>query len=141
MNSPNQERRCRVLVIDDDVAFAELTRRRLERLGYEVSVHNTGIGVMERLLRNPFDLVLLDVNMPGLRGPEVAGMIRAARGSQLKVVFYSSTDSVELRALANKHQADGYISKSATGNELDLRLAEVMQNPLGRLRSHRPDYV
>ncbi len=116
---------CRVLVIDDDVAFAELTRRRLERLGYATYVHTTGTGVMELLLRNAFDVVMLDINMPGLKGPEVAEMIRAVRGTLVKVIFHSSTDSAELRRLSQKHHADGYLSKSASAKELDLRLAEV----------------
>lgn len=117
----------RILLIDDDLSFSDLTRRRLSRGGYEVKVHGGGGGVLELLLREQFDLVMLDVNMPGLSGPIVADMLRSARGADLKVMFYSSSDYRELRRLAEEHGADGYASKSASTRELESRIAAVME--------------
>ena len=120
----------RILLIDDDVTFADLTQRRLARLGYHVKLHGSGRGAMERLLRNGFDLVLLDVNMPDMKGPEVAGLIRSVRGDDVRVMLYSSLDVQTLRGLAERCGADGYVSKSASTREIESRIAEVLDEPV-----------
>jgi CheY-like chemotaxis protein len=129
-----------ILLIDDDVEFGDLTRRRLTRLGYHVKVHGGGSGAMELLLRGRYDLVMLDVNMPGLTGPEVATMIRSTRGGDVKLVFYSSLDVPQLRAIVERHGADGYVSKSASTRELESRIAEVLGESLAQraVRSFSP---
>jgi two-component system OmpR family response regulator len=115
----------RVFVIDDDIAFGDLTVRRLQRLGYSVKMHPGSSGAMSELLASVFDLVILDVNMPGLSGPEVMGMIRSSR-KPIKVMFYSSMDVSELRKLADTHGADGYVGKGASSNELEVRLRSLL---------------
>lgn len=116
----------KILIIDDDVDFGDLTQRRLKRMGYEAKVHGGSTGVMELLLRDEFDLVVLDVRMPGLAGPEVIQMIRTLRRRQIQVMFYSSSDSHELRRLSEQHGADGYLTKTASMPELELRVRDLL---------------
>jgi DNA-binding response OmpR family regulator len=120
-----------VIVIDDDLDLADLTRRRLTRMGLGAKVHAGSSGAMDLLLRDEFDLVILDLNMPGLGGTEVMKLIRMARPEGVKVMFYSSSDPSELRRLTELHGADSYLSKSATTQEFEFRVRDL-------LRSSRP---
>jgi len=118
--------RLRVLVVDDDAVFGDLTLRRLERMDIEAKLNHGPVGVMNELLTGRFDAVIVDVQMPGISGPEVAQMIRSSANRGIKILFYSSLDSVQLRRLAETHGADGYLPKAATGKELEIRLREVI---------------
>jgi two-component system copper resistance phosphate regulon response regulator CusR len=86
-------------------------------------------------LRDGFDLVILDVKMPGLDGTEVIKMIRTLRTGHVCVMFYSSSDSTELRRLADAHGAQGYLTKTATTTELEFRVRAL----LGEARAPRKD--
>jgi DNA-binding response OmpR family regulator len=116
----------KILILDDDVAFGDLTRRRLERLGFAVKLHAGAHGAMDSLLRGGFDLVILDVKMPGLSGPDVIKLIRSSSTGQVKVLFYSSSDTHELRRLAELNGAQGYLTKTASTEELDFRVRQVL---------------
>lgn len=116
----------RILIIDDDVNFGELTRRRLERLGFVVKFHPGPMGAMPELLTGKYDAVLLDMNMPGLTGTEVMRMIRSSSSGSIKVMFFSSMDVPDLRRLAEAHGADGYVSKGASSKEFEIRLKAMM---------------
>jgi CheY-like chemotaxis protein len=119
----------RILIIDDDLDFADLTRRRVERLGFDVKVHVGARGAMEQLLHGGFSLVILDVKMPDFDGPAVIRMIRTLGTGKVKVMFYSSSDNSELRRLAEEHGAQGYLNKQATTEELEFRLRELVGAP------------
>ena len=118
----------KILVIDDDLDLADLTRRRLERMGLTAKVHAGSRGAMELLLRDEFHLVILDLNMPGLGGADVMKMIRMARPGDIKVMFYSSADLMELRRQTELHGADSYLSKSATSQEFEFRIRELLRS-------------
>ncbi|HEX2730413.1 MAG TPA: response regulator [Polyangiaceae bacterium] len=112
-----------ILVVDDDVAFGELTCRRLERLGYVPKLIPGARGVLSEVVSNNFAAVLLDVNMPALSGPE---LMQSIRSRPVKVMLYSSTDTSDLRSLAHAHGADAYLNKSASSKELEIRLREML---------------
>ena len=119
----------KVLILDDDVAFGDLTRRRLERDGFSVQLHAGVHGAMDSLLRGGFDLVILDVKMPGLTGTDVIKLIRSSNNGHVKVMFYSSSDTHELRRLAEQHGAQGFLTKTASTEELEFRVREVLGEP------------
>ena len=62
----------RILIIDDDPVYGELTKQRLEILGYEVTFHEGSYGALNEVLKGEHDIVILDVFMPGLDGPKLA---------------------------------------------------------------------
>src|SRR5688500_8026135 len=103
----------RILVIDDDEVFGDLTRQRLEIAGYEVVFQHGGFGGNMRAVRGgAFDVVVLDVNMPGLSGTSVLDLIHMnASAARASVLLYSSMDEEALRAVAERHRADDYICK------------------------------
>ncbi|MEY4544272.1 MAG: hypothetical protein RL685_467 [Pseudomonadota bacterium] len=121
----------KILILDDDVNFGLLTKRRLERVGMDVQLHHESKVAMDSLLRGKFDLVILDVKMPGLNGTDVIQLIRNTSTAHVKVMFYSSSDTYELRRLAEQHHAQGFLTKTASTQELEFRVREL----LGEARS------
>ncbi len=110
----------RILVIDDDSIHLDTTRQLLESEGYEVQTHDQPFGSTNAIMKFQPDLVLLDVNMPGLSGEKLADVYRAnARTRTARVMLYSSNDEDALREASKRLQLDGYICK---GNPATLRL-------------------
>jgi sigma-B regulation protein RsbU (phosphoserine phosphatase) len=80
-----------LLVVDDDEANRDMLSRRLERKGFAVTVAEDGNRAIELVRERPFDLVLLDVLMPGLSGLEVLRELRLAyRATELPVIMATS---------------------------------------------------
>ena len=112
--------RQRILIVDDDHAHLDSTKGILEAEGYEVMTHDQPFGSTSAILQYRPDLVLLDVNMPGLSGEKLAEVYRAnAKTRNARVMLYSSNDEDSLRAASRRLQLDGYICK---GNPATLRL-------------------
>lgn len=113
-------KRQRILIIDDDATHLTSTRGILEAEGYEVFTYAQPFGSTNEILKNRPDLVLLDVNMPGLSGERLAEVYRANAGTRnVRVLLYSSNDEDALREASRRLQLDGYICK---GNPATLRL-------------------
>ena len=87
------ERSHRVLVVDDHEANVDLLCRRLERRGYETVAARSGPEALERIEKERFDLVLLDVMMPGMSGLEVLEAIRRTRSADVLPVIMATAKS------------------------------------------------
>lgn len=112
--------RQRILIVDDDLTHLLSTKGILEAEGYEVFTHEQGFGSTNLIAQLQPDLVLLDVNMPGLSGERLAEVYRAnSRTRAARVMLYSSNDEDALRDASRRLQLDGYICK---GNPATLRL-------------------
>jgi DNA-binding response OmpR family regulator len=113
----------KVLLVDDDPEYGHLTVRRLRHAGLRVDFHLGAFGATAVISRGKYDLVLLDVNMPGLSGP---GLVEALQknGVPIRVVFYSSADG--LGELAATCGAAGYVSKGAPIEELTQRIQTLL---------------
>jgi CheY-like chemotaxis protein len=108
-----------ILIIDDDENFASMTQQRLERAGHYVNVHVGPFGATTAASQLGIDLILLDIFMPGLSGPQLLEVMRQNRGvGQAKVIFYSSMDPGPLQALALEHHVDGFVAKGADRQQL-----------------------
>ena len=124
-----------ILIIDDDPVFANMLEQRLSRAGHFVSVHVGPFGSTLAARRPGLDMIVLDVFMPGLDGPALLDLIRKDGGaSRLKVVFCSSMDPEALRELARRHQASGFIPKSAERAQVIERLEALLPRPLRTIK-------
>ncbi|MBS1107307.1 MAG: response regulator receiver protein, partial [Deltaproteobacteria bacterium] len=99
----------RLLVVDDEPGNRDLLARRLEAVGYEVMAVSDGRSALQRIADQSFDLVLLDVMMPGMSGLEVLETIRREQPlTRLPVILATALDGTEhvvegLRLGANDH--------------------------------------
>ncbi|HWZ88381.1 MAG TPA: response regulator [Polyangiaceae bacterium] len=124
----------KILIIDDDPIYSDMLRERLLREGYDVTVHLGPFGGTAAAAQPDLDLIILDVFMPGLDGPDLLALIRKrriAKQASAKVMFMSSMDAEPLRELAIRNQADGSLPKSA-------RRAEVLEYVAAMLQPHDP---
>ncbi len=109
----------KVLVVDDDDVHLYTTRELLQEEQCEVITHKNGFGVTNLVNMVQPDLILLDINMPGLSGDNLAALLRNNdRTRATKVIFYSSNDEASLRESVTRHGVADYICK---GNIADLR--------------------
>ena len=134
----------RILVVDDDRTTLQMIRLQLEAAGYEVETAKDGASALARLARSSFDLVLLDVWMPGMDGLEVLSRLRQAP-SRPRVVVMTADDAPETLLRAVREHAFRYVTKPVEPAELisvvesvlaskpDLRPIEVV--------SARPEWV
>jgi DNA-binding response OmpR family regulator len=101
----------RILVVDDDKTILLATQSLLLIAGYEVFTHDTPFRTSEMIQTWRPDLVLLDVNMPGLAGDKLCALIRGNRRIQTKIFFHSSNDETSLRQAVAEFGADDYVCK------------------------------
>lgn len=117
-----------ILVIDDDETVLITTRGLLEAEGYEVSTHPKAFGASSMIHRERPDLILLDVNMPGLSGTGLAQIIRENPAlSGIKVLLHSANDVDALRIAVKETGADGYVCKGDPG-ELRQTVAHALKD-------------
>jgi len=96
----------KILVVDDDRSTRHLIRLQLKSAGYQVETAIDGASALARLGRKPFDLVLLDIWMPGMDGLEVMARLRDT-SSPPRVVVMTADDAPEtvLKALRERRAA------------------------------------
>lgn len=115
----NSEGGLSVLVVDDDVELLSLVERLLRSSGLRVTTASASIGVSNLVRRVMPDVVVVDVNIPALSGDALITLVRRHAPPQTRFVLYSSCDESELRAIARRIDADGWISKSNVSSLAD----------------------
>lgn len=106
-----------ILVIDDEVGMREGCRRALIRQGFRVSTAEGGAEALRNLREETFDLVLLDVMMPGMNGLEILDRVQE-RDPDIVTVVITGYATVDLAAQAMKKGAQGFLPKPFTSDEL-----------------------
>lgn len=119
----------RILVIEDDPTLGNALREFLGQQGYAVDWLQEGDSVVETLVGQHYDLLLLDLNLPGKSGLDVLRELRSA-GQTMPVLILTARDSVEDRVAGLDSGADDYVTKPFELPELAARV-----RALGRRRS------
>jgi len=109
-----------ILVVEDEAKVARALKEGLEREAYEVTVARTGEEGYYLLGARPFDLVVLDLMLPGRDGLEILGSLRA-RGVKTPVLVLTAKDAVEDRVAGLDSGADDYLVKPFAFAELAAR--------------------
>jgi putative two-component system response regulator len=116
----------RILVVDDDSANVEVFSRLMTRLGYEILTASNGELALESVKANRPDLVLLDVNMPGIDGFEVCRRLKADSATRLiPVVLITTLTASEDRVRGIEAGADDFIEKPPVVAELEARVRSL----------------
>lgn len=114
-----------VLVVDDEARIREVVQYALEREGYRVSSVDDGNDAVDALTRGTFDLVVLDIMLPGLDGLEVCRRVRAT--SKVPILFLSARSDEIDRVLGLELGGDDYLVKPFSPRELVARVKAVLR--------------
>ena len=118
----------RILVIEDDPTVGQFVKRGLEEQRFTVDVAETG-DEGERLARgNGYDLVILDMRLPGKSGMEVLHSLRAI-GFQRPVLVLTAQDAVDAKVETLRAGADDYVTKPFAFEELLARVEALARRP------------
>ena len=110
----------RLLIIEDEESIAELEKDYLELSGFEVKICNTGDEGLQTALREEFDLIVLDLMLPGLDGFEVCKKVREEKNIPIIMVSAKKEDIDKIRGLGMG--ADDYMTKPFSPSELVARV-------------------
>src|SRR5947209_1425734 len=109
---PLKSRPASLLVVEDEEMNRFVLRRRLEREGYSITLAEDGAKALALLEQQTFDLVLLDVNMPGLNGLQVLSRLRETHSpDELPVILVTARSQSEHLAEAFGLGANDYVTK------------------------------
>lgn len=114
-----------ILIVDDSAIVLESVKEALEGR-FEVQVCDNPLLIPQFLVGSEIDLVLLDVNMPALSGPEAVAALRGIGLERAKIVLYSSESDEALERLAREAEVSGSISKATPMNALADEIARFL---------------
>ncbi len=126
----------RILIVEDERKAADYLYKGLSESGYQVATANDGLDARHLIEEDSFDLIILDVMLPGMDGWQLIRLIRM-RG-QTPVLFLTARDSVEDRVKGLELGADDYLVKPFSYSELLARVRSLLRRaPLREVEHHR----
>ena len=114
----------KILIIEDEIAIAELEKDYLELSGFEVYVETQGDVGLLRALKEEIDLIILDLMLPGVDGFEICRKIRETKNTPIIIVSAKKDDIDKIRGLGLG--ADDYMTKPFSPSELVARVKAHM---------------
>lgn len=131
MDKANQPSKpVRIFIVEDEHRIARFLQIELEHEGFETEIEENGTRAYERIMQGNFDLVLLDVMLPGMDGLTICKRVREV--SSLPIIMLTAKDEVEDKVAGLDIGADDYMTKPFAIEELMARIRNA-------LRKHVPD--
>jgi two-component system alkaline phosphatase synthesis response regulator PhoP len=124
----------RVLVVDDEEGVRSVLARFLDLLGYRADEAASGHQALEMLERTPYDVIVLDIRLPGMDGVEVMHRARQVR-PDLPIIFLTGHATLKSAVAAVKARATDYLFKPASTRDLATAIADALQQ---RAQGKRP---
>ncbi|XOQ26572.1 MAG: Response regulator ArlR [Mitsuokella multacida] len=120
----------RIFIVEDERRIARFLQIELEHEGFETEIEENGTRAYERIMQGNFDLVLLDIMLPGMDGLTICKRVREV--SSLPIIMLTAKDDVEDKVAGLDIGADDYMTKPFAIEELMARIRNA-------LRKHVPD--
>lgn len=110
----------KVLIVEDEEAIAEIERDYLELSGFDVTIRSEGTSGLETALNEDFDILILDIMLPGLDGFEICKQVREVKNIPIIMVSAKKEDIDKIRGLGIG--ADDYMTKPFSPSEMVARV-------------------
>jgi CheY-like chemotaxis protein len=118
-----------LLLVEDDMIVAAVVRGLLEHQGHTIRHVLNGLAVLVELEQERYDAILLDLDLPGLNGFEIARMVRKreAEGPHIPMIAVTARSVADDEQRVRLAGMDGFLRKPLSGRELNKMLAEVVE--------------
>ncbi|MBB6214036.1 DNA-binding response OmpR family regulator [Anaerosolibacter carboniphilus] len=130
MEAPN------ILIVEDEVKIARFLELELQYEGYDVTLTHDGRSGLEKALQGTFDLIILDVMLPGLNGMEVCRRIR--QSMETPIIMLTAKDDTMDKVMGLDLGADDYVTKPFAIEELLARIRVALKRKKSQLQSLKP---
>jgi len=118
----------KILVVDDEPDLVELVSYNLKKEGYKVVTAPDGEDALEKVRKGPFDLIILDLMLPGIQGVELCRMIRSnPKTEAIPIIMLTARGEVSDRIRGLETGADDYLSKPFNPRELIARVKAILR--------------
>lgn len=125
----------KILVIEDEATLAAMIRRGLSQEGYQVSVALDGISGLELITNYQFDLVTLDLMLPGIGGLELCRTIRK-KNTQVPILMLTALSTPENIVTGLDYGADDYLVKPFNFDVFNARIRTLIRRNRGSVPAH-----
>jgi DNA-binding response OmpR family regulator len=115
----------RILVVEDDEEMRSLLKDFFEEDGFEIDSVSNGSEAFRRIAREPFDLIITDIRMPGLTGLDILPGIKKLQ-PKVSIIVITAFGSEEVRSKALERGATAYLEKPILFNKLRTLVHEVV---------------
>lgn len=120
----------KILIIEDEVKIARFLELELSHEGYAVDQAHDGKAGLQKALDNEYDLIVLDIMLPGMNGIEVLRKIR--QGSDIPIIMLTAKDEIMDKVIGLDMGADDYITKPFAIEELLARIRTALKRRITR---------
>lgn len=128
----------KILIIEDDISIAELEKDYLEINGFDVKIENSGVKGKDRAKKEKFDLIILDLMLPGIDGFHICKELRESLDIPILMVTAKGEGIDKIRGLGLG--ADDYITKPFSPNELVARVKAHLSRYDRLTNKEKPQY-
>ncbi len=115
----------KLLIADDNEGVRHLVSRWLERAGFRVEEASDGAEALDRVRKNPPDVILADIRMPKIDGIELARIVKG-EFPHIKVILMTAYSSPQTIAQAKREGVDDYLEKPFTKDQVERMALEVI---------------
>ncbi len=116
----------RILLLEDEIDYKESIHEFLESLGYQVESFEDGNDALDAIHFKNFQLLLLDIRVPGINGYDIVKTIRKS-GDQTPVIFITSLTDIDNLSIGYELGCNDYIRKPFASKELKYRIEQVLK--------------
>ena len=117
----------KILLVEDEVNIASVIQRGLQEYGYDVAVSHDGQAGWQQIQACPFDLLILDIIMPGINGLELCKMYRTIYGYQAPIIMLTALGTTDDIVKGLEAGADDYLVKPFSFHELEARIKALLR--------------
>ena len=128
----DETRCCQTLIVDDDEKFCRLLREYLRPFGFQVSEAHNGLSGLRQLSESHFDVIILDLMLPGMNGLEVLRSLGPHR--RVPILMLTARGDEPDRIVGLEMGADDYLPKTASPREILAHLRAITRRANGRER-------